>query len=144
MKRLLLVEPDAVIGRWLQPACERIAQATICRDFLSARSRLLAEPPDLLVTNLRLEEYNGLHLVLLAAEAATTRSVVHTDRPDPYLIREAQAIGAFFERTERLPHALLGYLNSALPEKDRRDAGRYDRRTAFRGGRRGADVAIPA
>ena len=35
-------------------------------------------------TNLRLEEYNGLHLVLLAAADGATRSVVHTDRPDPY------------------------------------------------------------
>jgi len=42
-----------------------------------------------------LEEYNGLHLVLLAAADGVTRSVVHTDRPDPFLVREAQTIGAF-------------------------------------------------
>src|SRR5438067_1837767 len=109
---------------------------------MSARSQLLADPPDLLVTNLRLGEYNGLHLVLLAsAEQAITRSVVHSNRPDPYLIREAQSLGAFFERTERLPQSLIGYLHFTLPEQDRREALRYDRRSLFRGGRRAADIA---
>jgi hypothetical protein len=144
MKRLLVVEPDAVIGQLLQSRCERIARATICRDFLSARSQLLDTVPDLLVTNLRLEEYNGLHLVLLAADNGVTRSIVHSNRPDPYLIREARAIGAFFERTERLLNSLIAYLQFPLPPRDRRDADPYDRRTAFRGGRRSVDVALGA
>ena len=97
-----------------------------------------------MVTNLRLEEYNGLHLVLLAASEGVTRSVVHSDRPDPYLVREAQTIGAFFERTERLLDAIGSYLNFSLPQRDRRSADRYDRRTVFRGGRRAADVALQA
>jgi hypothetical protein len=144
MKHLLVVEPDAILGQRVLARCERIARATLCRDFLSARSQLLASTPDLLVTNLRLEEYNGLHLVLLASSEGVTRSLVHTDRPDPYLVREAQAIGAFFERTERLLHAIVGYLGIDLPERDRRKSDRYDRRTAFRGGRRAADIALPA
>lgn len=143
MKRVLLVEPDATVGQWLRPPFERIARTTICGDFLSARSQLLSAAPDILVTNLRLGEYNGLHLVLLAtSDGGVTRSVVYSDRPDAYLIREAQTLGAFFERTERLPYSLVGYAHFALPERDRREAPRYDRRSAFRGGRRGADVAI--
>jgi hypothetical protein len=144
MKHLLVVEPDAILGQRVLARCERIARATLCRDFLSARSQLLASTPDLLVTNLRLEEYNGLHLVLLATAEGVTRSLVHTDRPDPYLVREAQAIGAFFERTERLLHAVVGYLQVDLPQRDRRNSDRYDRRTAFRGGRRAADITLPA
>ena len=120
MKHLLVVEPDAILGQRVLARCERIARATLCRDFLSARSQLLASTPDLLVTNLRLEEYNGLHLVLLASSEGVTRSLVHTDWPDPYLVREAQAIGAFFERTERLLHAVVGYLHFDLPQRDRR------------------------
>jgi len=143
MKRLLLVEPDVTVSQWLRPICERIARATICSDFLAARSQLLAAAPDILITNLRLGEYNGLHLVLLAAsDRGVTRSVVHSDRPDPYLVREAQTLGAFFERTERLAYSLVGYVHFALPERDRREGYRYDRRAAFRGGRRCADVAI--
>jgi hypothetical protein len=143
MKRLLLVEPDAAVSQWLRPICERVARATICSDFLAARSQLLSAPPDLLVTNLRLGEYNGLHLVLLATtDGGVGRSVVYSDRPDPFLIREAQTLGAFFERTDRLAYSLVGYVHFPLPESDRRAAHRYDRRTAFRGGRRTADVAI--
>lgn len=144
MKNLLVVEPDAILGQRVVARCERIARATLCRDFLSARSQLLASTPDLLVTNLRLEEYNGLHLVLLASSEGVTRSLVHSDRPDPYLVREAQTIGAFFERTERLLDAVASYVTVALPQRDRRNADRYDRRTEFRGGRRAADVALPA
>jgi hypothetical protein len=142
-KRLLLVEPDAAVSHWLRPTFDRVAKATICGDFLSARSQLLSAAPDILVTNLRLGEYNGLHLVLLAtSDRGVTRSVVYNDRPDPYLVREAQNLGGFFERTARLPYALPGYVHFALPNKDRREVSRYDRRGAFRGGRRSADVAI--
>ena len=144
MTRLLVVEPDTILGQRVLARCEGIARATLCRDFLSARAQLLALTPDLLVTNLRLEEYNGLHLVLLASAETVTRSLVHTDRLDPYLVREAQAIGAFFERTERLLHAVVGYLHLNLPQRDRRSLDRYDRRTAFRGGRRSADIALSA
>ena len=143
MKRLLLVEPEAGVSQSLRSVCQRVAKATFCTDFLSARSQLLSAPPDLLVTNLRLGEYNGLHLVLLATSDRTpTRSIIYSDRPDPYLIREAQALGAFFERTERLPYSLTGYVNFALPERDRRESPRYDRRALFRGGRRAADISI--
>jgi hypothetical protein len=144
MTHLLVVEPDTILGQRVLARCEGIARATLCRDFLSARAQLLNLTPDLLVTNLRLEEYNGLHLVLLASAETPTRSLVHTDRPDPYLVREAQAIGAFFERTERLLHAVVGYLHLNLPQRDRRNSDRYDRRNAFRGGRRAADTALSA
>ena len=143
MKRLLLVDPDATVTQSLRSTCERLARSTFCHDFLSARSQLLSSAPDILVTNLRLGEYNGLHLVLLAAsDRGATRSIIYSDRPDPYLIREARALGAFFERADRLAHSLAGYVRSALPDRDRRESPRYDRRAAFRGGRRGADVAL--
>src|ERR1043165_9025161 len=123
MKRLLVVEPDASVGQSLRATVERIAKTIICNDFLSARSQLLSAAPEILVTNLRLGEYNGLHLVLLAtSDQAGTRSIVHSNRPDPYLIREAQALGAFFERTERLRYSLAGYIRFALPPHDRRES----------------------
>lgn len=143
MKRLLLVEPDATVSQSLRSTCERLARSTICHDFLSARSQLLSAAPDILVTNLRLGEYNGLHLVLLAtSDRSSTRSIIYSDRPDPYLIREARALGAFFERADRLANSLVGYVRFALPERDRRESPRYDRRAIFRGGRRCADVAV--
>lgn len=141
--RLLLAEPDAALSRSLAAACGDLVQTTVFRDFPSARGHLIRTPPDVLVTNLRLADYNGLHLVLLArAGQPAVRSIIHSDRPDLYLVREAQAAGAFFERTERLAHAICSYLRGPLPDADRRDPTHVDRRAAFRGGRRAADQPV--
>jgi hypothetical protein len=143
--RLLVAEPNAVLNRGIQQICEHLVRVDVCRDFHGARQQLLKERPDALVTNLRLDSYNGLHLVLLVKAAnRAARCIVHTDRPDAYLTREGQALGAFFERTERLSQALAGYLRAALPEHDRRDLARYDRRAGARGGRRATDLPAPA
>jgi hypothetical protein len=65
---------------------------------------------------------------------------VHTNRPDFLLIKEAQHLGAFFERTDRLPYSLPSYIQSRWPSTDSRDPRRVDWRTHFRGGRRASDV----
>ena len=104
---------------------------------------MLLAPPTFVITNLRLDEYNGLHLVLLNHIAnPPARCIVHTDRPDFVLLAEAQDLGAFFERTDRLAFALPAYLASNWPTADRRNPRTYDRRTIFRGGRRAADVDL--
>ncbi len=138
---VLIVEPDVQIGGKLRAACiEAGAYATLCADFLNAREQLERNPPTVLITNLRLEEYNGLHLVLLSQTTGIrARCVVHTDRPDFLLVNEALAMGAFFERTERLIYSISGYIWGALPSEDRRDPQTPDRRASFRGGRRASD-----
>jgi hypothetical protein len=99
---------------------------------------------DWLVCNLRLDAYNGLHLVHLAAAAGLpTKSLVYGERRDVSLAREAQRIGAFYESRDHLPHALLAYVQGQLPRTDRRDPIAADRRSFFRGGRRAAD-SLPA
>src|SRR5262245_5824865 len=137
---VLIVEPDAQVGRKLRAACLNAAAVTLCSDFEGGRSELERNPPKVLVTNLRLEAYNGLHLVLLSQMSGIgARCVVHTDRPDFLLVSEALAMGAFFERTERLTFSVVGYIWGALPAADRRDPMRVDRRASFRGGRRASD-----
>lgn len=117
-----------------------VARVVGCPDFQTARARLLIEPPDLLITNVRLREYNGIHLVMLAP--ASTRSVVYMDPGDLVLLREAQKAGAFVESPERLVLALPSYVGSALRMRDRRDLQRFDRRSTARGGRRAADAQL--
>ena len=56
--------------------------------------------PDLLITNLRLQAYNGLHLLALAG--APTRAIISMDPPDPVLARAARAAGALVETPQRL------------------------------------------
>jgi|KBSMisStandDraft_5_1062788.scaffolds.fasta_scaffold00469_19 DNA-binding NtrC family response regulator len=139
---VLIVEPDAFISRRLKEACGALARVTTCPDFPSGRERLMVDQPNFLVSNLRLNEYNGLHLLFLThAEERATRCIIHTSRPDFSLVGEAQKLGAVFEWTERLPYALHQYLQNPWPENDRRSALRIDRRRIFRGGRRAPDVA---
>jgi DNA-binding NtrC family response regulator len=135
---VVVVEPDAERLAMLIVSLTNVARVVGCQDFQAARARLLIEPPDLLITNIRLREYNGIHLVMLAP--ASTRSVVYMDPEDLVLLREAQKAGAFVESPERLVLALPSYVGSALRMRDRRDLQRFDRRSTARGGRRAADA----
>jgi CheY-like chemotaxis protein len=138
-KEILLVDPDPNGLRAVQAALRLVADIETFTDFRAARTRLLDQPPDLLVTNLRLQSYNGLHLVHLAA-GTHTRCIVYSTYDDLLLAREVQAAGAFFEHPVRLPLVLQSYLNATLPDHDRRDLTMLDRRMAFRGGRRCSDL----
>jgi len=141
--QLLLAEPDPALSREILAACGDLIEMTACRDFPSARAQLVRDPPRILITNLRLADYNGLHLVFLGRAARPSmRCIVHTDRPDVYLLQEAQAHGAFVERSDRLPRTIAAYVRGALPFRDRRTVEHYDRRTVSRGGRRSADDRI--
>jgi DNA-binding NtrC family response regulator len=144
-KRLLIVDTSPERLSVLQQALRFVADVEGYCDFSAARARFLAQPADLLVTNLRLRAYNGLHLVYLAstlAGAATTRSIVFDEHSDVSLLREAQSAGAFVDSVNRLYYALPAYVTSTLPTRDRRDPRLTDRRSIFRGGRRAADVPV--
>jgi hypothetical protein len=139
---VIIVEPDAERLSLLVLSLTGIARIAGCADFHAARARLLLEPPEVLITNVRLREYNGIHLVMLAS--ASTRSVVYMDPEDLVLLREAQRLGAFVESPERLLRSLPSYVGAALRLRDRRDLLRFDRRSTARGGRRAADAHVPA
>lgn len=142
-KRVLVVDTDAGALTTLRETLLELAAVEGCRDFLSARESLRQHPPDLLVTNVRLREYNGLHLAFIAsAMGHRTRCIVFLDAIDMVAARDARDAGAFFETRERLKYALRSYLLAVLPDQDRRDPAARDRRHAFRGGRRSTDVAM--
>ena len=144
-RRVLAVDSHK---KWLDALKERwnhLAEIEVCAEFPVARTRLFdVPPPELLVTNLRLGPFNGLHLVFLAQSASLPTTCLtygtHNNPTDLALAREAQLAGAFYEASYRLPYALPSYLQSTLPERDRRDPGREDRRGTFRGGRRATDL----
>jgi len=139
---VIIVEPDPRRLAMLTFSLAAVATVTGYPDFQAARARLLAEPPELLVTNVRLREYNGIHLVMLAPPS--TRSVVYMDPEDPVLLREAQAVRAFVESPERLLLSLPSYVGADLHIRDRREFLRGDRRSSIRGGRRAADPRVSA
>ena len=136
-KEILLVDPDVRGVGAAAAALRPVADVEVCSSFLNARARLLRQPPDLLITNLRLEAYNGLHLVHLAA-ATRTRCIVFSTDDHHGLAREVQAAGAFFELAVRLPQVLESYVNATLPHRDRRDVTRLGQ-LPLRGGKRCTD-----
>ena len=144
--RVLIVEPDPTVLSSLLHSIGPLAGAEGCLNFPSARDRLVAQPYDRLITNLRLEAHNGLHLVyLVRASGWQTRSIVYTTHPELYLAHEVQAAGAFYESLDRLHFVLQGYVEQNLPSFDRRHPLRPSRRMLFRGGRRAADQSpMPA
>jgi DNA-binding NarL/FixJ family response regulator len=138
---VLLVDSNVEeIIAMISDALHGVAQVRSCSEFSEARRRLLTSPPDVLVTNLRLQSYNGLHLALLAA-MTSTRCLVYSDSDDLILAREVQRLGAFYERSSRLPFVLPAFIKSRLPERDRRDVQVLDRRLVSRGGRRTTDYS---
>ena len=143
--RVLLVEPDGTALAVLRSGVEAVADVDALADFTTARACVVGGEYDFLVTNLRLDAYNGLHLVYLAVSVRpTTRSIVYTDRREIQLAREVQDSGAFYELRDRLPYALPAYLQGRLPPADRRNAATSDRRGVFRGGRRSSDLQLLA
>ena len=84
--------------------------------FETARASLTARPFDFVITNLRLSDFNGLHLVhLVSGNLRPPRCIVYTDTRDAALAREVQRAGAFYETAECLPVTLSAYLRGTLP-----------------------------
>jgi hypothetical protein len=82
LTRVLVVEPDPALGWLIQRSCGAQVQVTECRDFRCAREHLMTGLFDRPITNLRLRDYNGLHLVLLAnVEHSGIRAVVSASLP---------------------------------------------------------------
>ena len=72
-------------------------EVTVAESFHRAKDRLTARPPNLLVTEIRLGEYNGLHLVLRGkAVGRRMAALVMSSVADPVLQSEAEAMGATF------------------------------------------------
>ena len=139
--RILIVEPQTILRLQLERVAEKIGAVDTETGMPNARHRLSTTSYSWLVTNMRLDAYNGLHLAYLARMwQAPIKVLVYGDREDLLLAREAQQLG-FFESRLSITHTLHGYLTGLLPPTDRRDATNRDRRGLFRGGRRSSDTA---
>jgi hypothetical protein len=136
-RRVLIVGPDPVVSAALVAAASRSAQVDCSRSFKSARAHLSDTAYDLIVTDVRLSEYNGLHLVYLSKFAeAPPRAIVYDRNGDLGLAADIHRAGAFFELASRLVVTLPSYLAAPLPPADRRTPAAFDRRSLPRGGRR--------
>ena len=71
MPNVLVVEPNARFAARIRQAVQTVSHVETQRKFESAKKRLAERPYDFVVTNLRLADYNGLHLVYLATTHST-------------------------------------------------------------------------
>ncbi len=70
---------------------------TVADNFARAKERLAECPPALLVTEVRLREYNGLQLVLRGkTRRSSLGAIVLASEVDPVLQADAEAMGATF------------------------------------------------
>ena len=94
----LVVEPDKADRRFLVSALTSAGVKIIEADnFRSAQACLETQAPTLLVTEIRLGIYNGLHLALLGRIISPQMSLVVTSRSrDPVLQRYGHDFGAVF------------------------------------------------
>ena len=140
--RILLVESEGRLRSQLHRLTRDFGVIDTHAGVPTARAWLLKNRYDWLITNIRLEAYNGLQLAYLAYVAGKPiRILIYGEEADLTLAREAQRLGAFFESRALITRTINSYLTGALPAADRRDPARRDRREPIRGGRRAYDGA---
>jgi sigma-B regulation protein RsbU (phosphoserine phosphatase) len=84
-------------------------------NFEQAKQLLASEDPDLLITDLRLGSYNGLHLVLRSRTDHPAMAALVTSRfPDPVLEAEAAREHARFILRPIADHELLEAITTML------------------------------
>jgi two-component system, NtrC family, response regulator HydG len=112
--KVLVVDDDEV-------ACEALAEllqnagyeALTATEFHEARTKLIDQPPDVVIVDIRLGPYNGLQLVI---EAASVPAIVVSGYPDPTLEAEARKAGAEFMIKPIDPTGLLEMIERRLKD----------------------------
>jgi CheY-like chemotaxis protein len=113
--KVLLVEDDASTRSALKTFLDRAGLETVAvGSFQEARHVMSALVPDLVVTDIRLGEFNGLQLLALAKQP--TAAIVITGFDDPVLRAEAQAFGAEFLVKPVAPGDLLALVQRKLEQ----------------------------
>lgn len=111
--RILLVDGDRetleTLGRWL--ASERYHVFT-APDIAAAHHVLEHTPPDLLITDVRLDGYNGLHLIAMARTPIP--AIVMTGVDDAGIEADARRLGAEFLVKPVAHHVLRAAIRSKL------------------------------
>lgn len=122
-ERVLIVDDDA---EWLSAAVESFSRAGYIAEgaatFPIARQLLESFGPDLLITDIRLNEYNGLYLLVRApSNHPKPACLVVSGFEDPVLIRDARLHGAhdFLVKPVDL-NVLLAKAKEALTARNKR------------------------
>jgi DNA-binding NtrC family response regulator len=96
--KVLIVDDDRhilmIVRQWFTDAGYAVVA---CDKFEDAKRSLTSTPPDVLITDVRLGQFNGVQLVMLAKEhGPNTRAIVMSGFDDPELRKEAEQCGASY------------------------------------------------
>jgi two-component system response regulator HydG len=113
-KSALVVDDDVVVlaltGRWLE---DQGYQVTALSDFVQAKERLRAQPFDVLLTDVRLGEFNGLQLAIEARVINPgMRIIVMSGWLDPAVRQDAAGCNAVVLLKPVTPGAILEAVES--------------------------------
>jgi DNA-binding NtrC family response regulator len=115
-RRVLVVDDDRATRAGLAELLEHAGYDVISTEsFHDALSILRTKPPDLLITDVRLHEYNGLQLVI--ARGDSVPAIVITGHVDPVLEQEARRQGAEYILKPVNPGQLLDLVTEVLDHK---------------------------
>lgn len=112
-RKILVVDDDRATRVGMVALLEGAGYSVRGADSLkAARQAIDEDPPDLLITDVRLGEFNGLHLV--AANRIQVPVIVVTGYPDPVLEDVAKTFGADFLIKPVRPSELLARVERIL------------------------------
>jgi len=112
--RILLVEDDAATRKGMVGLLSGAGYDVTDTGSMGDALEMLGDnPPDLIITDLRLAEFNGLYLA--AVNPGRIPVVVVTGFPDPGLEAEARDLGADFLLKPIRPSHLLAVVERRLP-----------------------------
>lgn len=139
---VFIVDPDLDCVSRLAAIAEASGWSVAAEStFDNARSAICERAPSVVITNMRLGAFNGIHLAYITKQANPNATVVvYSDTEDPVLAREVRSANAVYEQLARLLHSLPLHLGAEPPPQNRRRLATSDRRRRSRGGRRTTDL----
>jgi len=121
-RKVLIVEDDRAARVGLAQMISRQGHKAIVADsFEQGRQLLRTERPDLLITDVRLGDFNGLQLIV--GQTRSIPAIVMTAYEDPVIEAEARKAGAYYVVKPLPPNAFLALVDAALA--DREQDGEY-------------------
>jgi DNA-binding response OmpR family regulator len=112
-RKILIVDDDQPTRSGLKALLEQAGYSVLTAStFAEARFALNELSPDLLISDVRLGEYNGLQLVATSHRAIP--AIVVTGYPDPVLQAEARRLGAEFLVKPVAPSSLMALIKQKL------------------------------
>ena len=116
--RILVVDDEDGMRGFLFTILAQAGYDVVAADSVQAARAVLDEEvqPDLLITDVRLGDFNGLQL--LAMRPLSIPAIVVTGFPDPMLEAQARQFGATFLIKPFVPAALLTIVEELLRDRE--------------------------